>query len=138
LQGKRRKSLTENKRVFAVRLLAGFTATDTPFSEQYFLGGADTLRGYAEDRFWGNDMLLINAEVRIPIVSSVQGVLFTDAGDAWGSIYQAEGLQQATSFQLQAAVGVGLRVTTPVGPIKVDYGIGRFGGNTDFSVGQSF
>ncbi|HEX5324362.1 MAG TPA: BamA/TamA family outer membrane protein, partial [Capsulimonadaceae bacterium] len=138
LQGPRRKSITELKKVVAFRLLAGTTARDIPFSEQYFLGGADSLRGYDEDRFWGNNLVLLNAEVRIPMGSSLQLVLFNDAGDAWGSIYQGAGLKQSTAFQLQDAVGAGLRVTTPLGTIRVDYGVGREGGRADFSIGQSF
>jgi outer membrane protein insertion porin family len=69
------------------------------------------------------------------------GVLFTDVGDAWGSIYQGfqgASLQQDSTFKLEPAVGVGARVTTPIGPIRVDYGYGRFGGQADFSIGQSF
>jgi outer membrane protein insertion porin family len=138
LQGPRKKSLTEQKRVFAVRLLGGATQSQIPFSEQYFLGGADSLRGYQTDRFWGSDVVLLNSEVRIPIASSVVGVIFTDAGDAWGSIYQGIGLEQNPSFALHQSIGVGLRVVTPLGPIRVDYGIGSEGGNTDFSIGQSF
>jgi outer membrane protein insertion porin family len=138
LQGPRRKSLTEPKRVLAFRLLGGFTSSEIPFSEEYFLGGADSLRGYVEDRFWGNDLLLLNSELRIPMGSSLTGVLFTDVGDAWGTIYQGAGLQQSTDFSAEAAVGVGVRVNTPIGPIRLDYGYGRQGGQTDFSIGQSF
>lgn len=138
LQGPRRKSITELKKVFAVRLLIGDTAQDIPFSEQYFLGGPDTLRGYDQDRFWGNHLLLINAELRIPLGSSLQLVLFNDTGDAWGSIYQGSGLEQSVNFSLQDAVGVGLRVNTPLGVIGVDYGIGREGGRADFNIGQAF
>ncbi len=138
LQGPRRKSLTEPKKVLAFRLLLGTTSRDIPFSEQYFLGGADDLRGYNEERFWGNNLALLNAEIRVPMGNSLQLVLFNDAGDAWGSIYQGSGLQQTTNFKLQDAVGIGIRVTTPLGPIRLDYGVGREGGRTDFSIGQSF
>jgi outer membrane protein insertion porin family len=138
LQGPRRKSVTEPKRVLAIRLYGGFTQSEIPFSEEYFLGGADTLRGYVEDRFWGNNVLLLNTEIRIPIASSLTGVLFGDVGDAWGTIYQGAGLQQSSSFSAQPAVGVGIRVNTPIGPIRLDYGVGREGGQTDFAIGQSF
>ena len=138
LQGPRRKSFNEPKRVLALRLLGGITSAQIPFSEEYFLGGADSLRGYEDDRFWGNKLLLINSEVRIPLGNSLTGVVFGDVGDAWGSIYQGLGLQQHTQFEPQPAVGVGVRVTTPIGPIRIDYGVGRDGGRTDFSIGQSF
>ena len=138
LQGPRRKSFNEPKRVLAFRLLGGITSAQIPFSEEYFLGGAESLRGYEDDRFWGNKLLLLNSEVRVPLGNSLTGVVFGDVGDAWGSIYQGLGLQQHTQFQPQPAVGVGVRVTTPIGPIRIDYGVGRDGGRTDFSIGQSF
>jgi outer membrane protein insertion porin family len=137
LQG-RRKTITQSKRVLAFRLLGGATQTQIPFSEEYFLGGVDDLRGYDTDRFWGSHVMLLNSELRIPIASSVIGVLFTDVGDAWGSIYSANGLQQDTNFTPHQSVGIGLRVNTPLGPIRIDYGIGSEGGKTDFAIGQSF
>ncbi len=139
LQGKRAPGkLTEPKRIIAFRLMGGATARDTPFSEQYFLGGADTLRGYDEDRFWGNYLLLANLELRVPIGNSLAGVLFTDAGDAWGSIYEGASLRQHVNFQVQQSVGAGIRVQTPIGPIRLDYGFGKEGSRADFSIGQSF
>jgi len=137
LQGPR-KTITEQKRVLAFRLLGGTTQSQIPFSEEYFLGGVDDLRGYDTSRFWGSHVLLLNSEVRIPIASSVTGVLFTDVGDAWGSIYAGIGLSQDATFTPHQSVGVGLRVTTPLGPIRVDEGFGSEGAKTDFAIGQSF
>lgn len=141
LQGPRKLGdLKSSKRVFAVHLLLGFSNRDVPFFEQYFLGGADSLRGADTDRFWGNNLALGQAELRIPVSKSdsFQGVLFTDLGDAWGSIYQGQGLAQHNQFSLQSDYGVGVRLVTPIGPVRVDYAIGRGGGKTQFSIGQSF
>ena len=141
LQGPRKPGdLKSAKRVFAVHLLLGFSNRDVPFFEQYFLGGADSLRGADTDRFWGNSLALGQAELRIPVSKSdsFQGVLFTDIGDAWGSIYQGQGLAQHNQFSLQSDYGVGVRLVTPIGPIRVDYALGRGGGKTQFSIGQSF
>jgi outer membrane protein insertion porin family len=137
LQGPR-KSITQQKRIFAVRFLGGSTQSQIPFSEEYFLGGVDDLRGYDTSRFWGSHVFLINSELRIPIASSVTGVLFTDVGDAWGSIYQGIGLSQDANFNPHQSVGVGLRVSTPLGPIRIDEGFGSEGAKTDFAIGQSF
>jgi len=141
LQGPRKPGdLKSAKRVFAVHLLLGFSNRDVPFFEQYFLGGADSLRGADTDRFWGNNLALAQGELRIPVSKSdsFQGVLFTDIGDAWGSIYQGQGLAQHNQFSLQSDYGVGVRLVTPIGPIRVDYALGRGGGKTQFSIGQSF
>ncbi len=68
-------------------------------------------------------------------------MLLFDGGDAWGSIYQQPGLRQHSAFQLQADYGFGIRLVTPIGPIRLDYAIpttGSHGGRTQFSIGQSF
>ena len=145
LQGPRKPgNFNQPKRVLATRLLIGATARNVPFFEQYFLGGADSLRGYDTDRFWGSNLALFQGELRIPFSNkdnNFQGVLLVDAGDAWNSIYQQQGLQQHVGFQLSADYGVGIRLVTPIGPIRLDYAIpttGSHAGRTQFSIGQSF
>ena len=144
LNGKRAPGkFNQPKRVLATRLLIGTTAHNIPFFEQYFIGGADSLRGYDTDRFWGSNLALVQAELRIPVGkdNSFQGVLLFDGGDAWGSIYQQQGLQQHTAFKLESDYGVGIRLVTPIGPIRLDYAIpttGSHSGRTQFSIGQSF
>ena len=75
--------------------------------------------------------------------------LFTDIGDAWGTqsgfLFTNPTLQthyqQDPNFKPRASVGFGLRVTTPIGPIRLDYGYGVLhgeGGRLHFSIGQSF
>ena len=145
LEGPRKPgNFNQPKRVLATRLLIGATAKNIPFFEQYFIGGADSLRGYDTDRFWGSNLALFQAELRVPFSkkdNNFQGVLLFDGGDAWGSIYQQPGLRQHTAFQLQADYGLGIRLVTPIGPIRLDYAIpttGSRGGRTQFSIGQSF
>ena len=141
LQGPRKPGdIREPKKVFATRLLLGFANRDVPFFEQYFLGGADSLRGAQTDRYWGNNLALAQGELRIPVGKgdNFQGVLFTDVGDCWGSIYQGQGLSQHRTLTLQSDYGVGIRLVTPIGPIRVDYALGQGGGKTQFSIGQSF
>jgi len=145
LEGPRKPgNFNQPKRVLATRLLIGTTAKNIPFFEQYFLGGADSLRGYDTDRFWGSNLALFQAELRIPFSkkdNNFQGVLLFDGGDSWNSIYQQPGLRQHSAFQLQADYGFGIRLVTPIGPIRLDYAIpttGSHGGRTQFSIGQSF
>jgi len=145
LQGPRKAgNFNQPKRVLATRLLIGATAKNIPFFEQYFLGGADSLRGYDTDRFWGSNLALLQAELRIPLSSkdnNFQIVGLVDAGDAWNSIYQQQGLRQHTNFKLSYDYGLGVRLVTPIGPIRLDYAIPKSGdgsGRTQFSIGQSF
>jgi outer membrane protein insertion porin family len=117
--------------VIAVKVNAGYANANLPETSQFYVGGADSLRGYQDNEFQGNKMFTANAEYRFPIVKKVQGVVFTDAGNAWsGAGYHLSGLH--------AAAGVGIRVNTPLGPIRIDYGVGSQGSRTDFSFGGDF
>jgi outer membrane protein insertion porin family len=140
---KQRVTLTEPKHVLATRLLIGTSAGNIGFSEQYFMGGADNLRGYADDRFWGNSLFLVSTEYRSPLANKgdVTGVLFVDVGDAWGGTAENRGsitgFLQHRNFKPNVGFGFGVRIKTPVGPVRLDYGIGETQ-RTHFSIGQAF
>ncbi len=119
------------EQVVALRLTAGYADGHMPDSGRFAVGGADTLRGYEDDEFKGNKMLAATAEYRFPVAKKVQGVVFTDVGNAWnGEGYKLN--------DLEASAGVGLRITTPIGPIRLDYAQGSEGGKTHFSFGGQF
>ena len=136
-----RKTMPQDKRTtIAVRLLAGIASGKLPFFEQFFVGGGESLRGYREDRFWGNKMLLLSAEFRKPIAQSISGVIFLDYGGAWDGdpeFFIGE-LAQHERFRGNFGYGVGMRVKTPIGHIRLDYGMGSEGGRTHFSMGHAF
>jgi outer membrane protein insertion porin family len=137
----RRTSPKDRRTVFAVRLTVGASSGTLPFSEQYFVGGAESLRGYNEDRFWGKQKFLGSFEFRQPLANALTGVLFADAGDAWGGRYETvnfNGFEQHSGFSPSVGFGLGLRVVTPIGPIRIDQGFGREGAHTHFSIGHVF
>lgn len=117
--------------VLALRLMSGYATGHLPESGQFALGGTDTLRGYEDDEFKGDKMLAMTAEYRFPLAKKVQGVFFTDAGKTWNE-------ESYNLSDLKASVGVGVRISTPIGPIKLDYGKGSEGGRTHFSFGGQF
>ncbi len=140
LQGPR-KDPKDRRTTLALRLAGGTTTGTAPFFEQYFVGGAETLRGYIEDRFWGKNMVMASAEVRAPLAPSLTGVVFVDAADAWGGPYggvRFSGFVQHKGFSPSVGFGIGLRVVTPIGPIRIDQGFGSEGGRTHFSIGHVF
>jgi outer membrane protein insertion porin family len=136
-------NIRENKRVIATRLLLGKAGGSIGFSEQYFLGGVDNLRGYPDDRFWGNNLFLFTAEYRMPIEKNgaLSLVLFADIGDAWGGTdvnrENIPSFQQHVSFRPNIGFGPGVRIKTPVGPVRLDFGIGETR-RIHFAIGQSF
>lgn len=120
--------------VWALNLGAGWADGDMPLSQRFSMGGSDTLRGYEDDQFRGNSMLKATLEYRFPIIKKVQGVLFTDNGYAWDKRHEDE-------FDLgliKNSVGAGLRINSPLGPVKLDYGWGDDGGMFHFSFGGQF
>lgn len=116
--------------VFALRARYGVGTGDISEFNQYRVGGQGSLRGYREDQFRGDREFLGTVEYRFPVVKKVQGALFTDWGGAWDS-----GL---TPDDLHASVGVGISLTTPIGPLRFDYGWGEDGGRVHFNVGSTF
>lgn len=138
---KGRKTSPQDKRVtWAFRIRGGIASGSIPYFEQFFAGGAESIRGYREDRFWGDNMFVTSLEFRKPIAQSITGVVFMDYGDAWNGnpAYVIEGFSQSQTFEGHLGYGIGMRVTTPIGHIRLDYGIGDEGSRTHFSMGQAF
>ncbi|MFW6022398.1 MAG: BamA/OMP85 family outer membrane protein [Halanaerobiaceae bacterium] len=118
---------------WALRMDTGIALGDVPLLEKYKLGGSSTLRGYEFGSFIGEKMLVLKAEYRIPVVDKITGVVFTDAGNAW-KINQAPDLKD-----LHFSYGAGIRFDSPIGQVRIDYGINENGvGETYFGIGQSF
>ena len=123
------------KNVLAFRARGGFIQGDAPYSQLFTLGGADSLRGYEDDQFRGKYMYNATLEFRFPIVKKVSGVLFTDIGDAWDAP-NVTWYNSKKTFNY--GVGAGVRVTTPIGPVKLDYGVGKHKNKFHFSFGTQF
>jgi outer membrane protein insertion porin family len=116
--------------------------------ERFHAGGHGTVRGYAEDslspldelglRAGGEALLVFNHEVRFPIWRRLRGVGFLDAGNTFAEPTQME------LGDLELGAGFGLRVGTPIGVLRFDFGVpvsrdASFGaGRLHFSFGQVF
>jgi outer membrane protein insertion porin family len=129
--------------VVALRLMGGTTFGSPPLFESFSVGGANTLRGYEPDRWRGENLILGNAEYRKRINDSLTAVGFLDVGSAYGGTFETvvPGFEiQASdqSFSPHVGVGAGLRVVTPIGPIRLDMGFGEEGSQAHFSFGHTF
>ena len=127
------------RRVFAFRARYGYITGKEPFFEQFFVGGSDTLRGYADDRFWGSQMLLTTFEYRHPLQKAFNLVFFVDYGGAWGGYGSVNNFTQDSKMRLHVGYGMGVGFRTPLGPIRLDFGFNeRHGSRTHFLIGTSF
>ena len=122
--------------VIAVRLVGGIATGDMPFSDMFTLGGADNLRGYEDDEFRGNKMYQGTIEYRYPIAKKIQGVVFGDMGNAWGGTEHIPWYNSDNKVHYSG--GIGFRITTPIGPVRLDYARGSEGGKFHFSFGGKF
>ena len=125
-----------------IGLAQPFAGSQVPLSEMYFTGGGNTLRGFPLDSAGpqrevpvcssapvncsliqvptgGNEMLILNTELRIPlpIRKGISLVTFYDGGNVFPTV----GFHDFASLYSNN-VGLGLRYTTPIGPIRLDVG----------------
>lgn len=108
----------------------GHSTDDLPTVSKFMLGGQDTIRGYRDDMFRGNSMVLGNIEYRFPLSKNFKAALFTDFGSAWDSGW--------TPSKLHGSYGVGVMLDSPLGLIRVDIGHGSQGNRVHFNVGGTF
>jgi len=149
-----------------IGLAQPYANSRVPLSEAFFSGGGDSLRGFPLDGAGpqrniyvcssgqtapdcpqinvpsgGNELLVINAEARIPlpIKKGLSIVPFYDGGNVFPRI----GFHDFTSLYSNN-IGLGLRYSTPVGPIRIDVGhnlnpvAGVKSTNYFISIGQAF
>jgi outer membrane protein insertion porin family len=137
--------------VLAVRVRGGYidrygVTKTVPLYERFYLGGANTVRGYDEwavgprDEFGnpegGKTMFYTNFEYRIPISKEFFHLIaFWDSGYCWRE------LRDINLQDLQSGVGGGIRINIPMmGLLGIDYGYGlaERSGEIHFNIGSTF
>lgn len=108
-----------------------------PTNELLFLGGDDTVRGFSEDSLGpvdaqgkatgGRTRWIFNEELRIHLFNHFAWAFFFDMGSLTNTF------SRITWNTIRRSAGFGIRYITPVGPVRVDYGI-----KLDRKQGESF
>ncbi len=135
----------------AFKLMAGgIKSSDTsnfiPVEDRFYSGGSTSVRGWnraelgpkreSGSPIGGSSVLESSFEVRFPLFWRLSAVAFMDVGNTW---------QQEYTYRLNElayAVGPGLRIETPIGPVRFDVGFPVWNDKKTpqffISVGQAF
>jgi outer membrane protein insertion porin family len=141
-----------------------------PLEDRFQTGGASSVRGYFENELGyrivsadsaglrgGAVLLLGSVEARFPLFWIFGGAVFMDAGNVWERprdinlqrVFTVTGPGAGYS-DMRYTVGAGIRIGTPVGPLRFDYGwklrrakpeehdLSSTRGTFHFSLGQAF
>ena len=133
------------KNTFAYKAVFGIQSDSTKESQRYWIGGSSTLRGYDGGTFRGTRKFTGTIENRTEFNDVLGGVLFFDFGRAWDYKGIDEGYHRDEKMPdgIAMAAGVGLRINTPMGPLRFDFGWPirddeESGMQFYFNMGQSF
>jgi outer membrane protein insertion porin family len=141
----------------AINFAEGYNDEELPSFERYFMGGANSLRGFTiqevgpldvvGDPLGGEQSLLFNLELQYPLTEGFRLFAFYDRGNVYGGGSGDNISSTDTSFNLnkmRESVGGGIRFFSPFGPIALAYGIkldqrtGESSGEFHFSAGNAF
>jgi len=132
----------DGPQALAFNLQAGTVIGDLPPYEAFVLGGTNTVRGYEEGEVGaGRSYIQASAEYRFPIFSAVGGVLFADFATDLGTGSSVPGDPAGVRGKPGNGFGygIGVRVRSPLGAIRLDYGFKDEGGNQlHFGIGERF
>lgn len=104
------------RQILVIGLHAGRVwGNDLPITELFYLGGANTLRGYREDMFRGEGRAYANIEYRFLTGNNSQFFIFSDNGAIFSKL---DGFGS-----LKSGYGLGMRVESINGIISLEYGL---------------
>jgi outer membrane protein insertion porin family len=99
---------------------------DVPIFDRLYLGGSNNLRGFNyrkvgpvdefDNPIGGSSLGYMTFEVTIPIIPRVRFAIFSDFGFVNPTAYDF------STSDLNADIGIGVRLDLPIGPLRFDYG----------------
>lgn len=143
-----RKYFKVRRFAFAMRGMGGaiLNKNGIPVEDLFYSGGGNSNRGWKRSELGpigkdgrptgGKSVIEMNFEVRHPLFWRIELAAFVDFGNAWNESAHYE------LKNLEYSVGGGIRIATPIGPIRVDVGVPvgseNKTGRVILSVGQAF
>lgn len=116
-------------------------STSLPFVRQFFAGGSNDIRAFAARTLGpgsykvpdtlafadqgGDIKIMLNSELRFPIVNNLQGAAFVDAGNIWlrneDPMRAGSGFKAKNVFnEMAVGTGLGLRVDAKILVVRLD------------------
>lgn len=137
--------------VLALRVMAGgISSADSsgfiPVEDRFYSGGSNSVRGWNRSELGpkresgtplgGKSIFESNIEIRYPLVWRLSLVAFFEAGNVWEKSWHYD------FNNLGYAAGSGIRIETPIGPVRFDVGVPLWNEKRSaqffISVGQAF
>ena len=120
----------------------GTVIGDLPPYDAFTLGGTNSVRGFGNDDVaTSRSFILASAEYRFPIYRFIGGAAFLDFGSGLNSqdaVLGEPGLQRGKPG-FGFGYGLGVRVNSPIGIIRLDFGLNNQGESKfHFGFGQKF
>ncbi|MGC1393015.1 MAG: BamA/TamA family outer membrane protein [Coleofasciculaceae cyanobacterium] len=135
-------NFSKGPQALAFNLQGGTILGDLPPYEAFALGGSNSVRGYGEgDVGAGRSFIQATAEYRFPVFSVIGGALFVDFASDFGSGDNVPGNPGGVRGKPGNGLGygIGVRVQSPLGPIRIDFGFNDQGDNRiHFGIGERF
>jgi outer membrane protein insertion porin family len=127
------------KQALAFQASAGtLIGSEIPPYEAFCLGGGNSVRGYYDcDLGVGKSFAEASIEYRFPIFSIISGSVFFDAGTTFGTQGDIPGNPGGLLGKKGEGYspGIGLIVTTPVGPLRLEAATQEFTSDWRFNLG---
>jgi outer membrane protein assembly factor BamA len=138
--------------VLAVAVRAGMVepfepTEEVPVYRRFYCGGASSVRGYSERAIGpvdendnpsgGRYLGEVSTELRFPLYKILGGVVFIDGGNIWQEYDEIP-------LGLRWGIGIGLRIRSPIGSVRLDYGFkidrreDEPAGSLHFAIGEAF
>jgi len=112
---------------------------EIPLSERFYSGGASTNRAFPDNQagprdtltgfpLGGSALFFHSTELRFPLIGdNIGGVLFHDMGNVYSDVTSISFRFHQRNLQdfnyMVHSIGFGIRVRTPVGPLRADFSI---------------